>query len=275
MEASDHVEPGLVIVIGDVDDQGVPLPAAPRIPHEELDVFRKMRTPVERNHTIGMVECREEDDVPGGLEDLHVAGVHHPRHTLQETARLRVEVLWFRVPVVRENLLLKLGRPRLVRNVPVRGLDDPADPSPHRTAGALEADVFKAEPFGPPAHRPGSDGNALPHALNVRVAVGGPGQRVAANGWRLGLPRGRRRQREDAREGRRHHRPDQQPTCHRDLSRQTRSRPATPFRQRIMENLRQRRHHITRSQAYRPISEHSPLGSLAGARSGIPPSGRA
>ncbi len=86
---------------------------------------------------------------------------------------------------------------------PSAWIDDPADPSPDRTAGALKADVFEAEPFGPPAHRAGSDGNALPHAMNVRMAVGRPGQRVATNGWRLGLPRGRRRQREDARQGRR------------------------------------------------------------------------
>src|SRR5213593_2896844 len=46
VEIAGPVEPGLVVEISYVDDQCVPIPEAPRVPHPPVDMTRGMPTPI-------------------------------------------------------------------------------------------------------------------------------------------------------------------------------------------------------------------------------------
>src|SRR4029453_7463117 len=94
----DDVEPRLVVVIGHIDDQRIPLPVATRISLPELNVVADMWTAVERDDSIRVSELDHHDHIPRRLEDLISTGGRPELswHAGQVATRSAIDVFRFR-----------------------------------------------------------------------------------------------------------------------------------------------------------------------------------
>ena len=157
VEVAGHVEPGLVVVIADVDDQGVAIPVTARIAQPEVAVLGMGRA-IGINHAIVQFPFEGHGDHLGRLENLerkieiHDAGdaghVAFPQR-IGGLAILRILGSLF-------------GGPGLIRDR-TAGYDGAA--GQHVEAGDVILQI----------RRRGAGG--LPDALQVRFPVGGAGQR--------------------------------------------------------------------------------------------------
>ena len=121
MKTPNDIEPGVLVVIGHVDDQRIPLPVAARVPHPQLDVSSDMWTSVDGDDAIGVVVLVDDHHLPRRLKNPHRISIVDARHTVQKASRDRINVLRLRrVTVLVIEKLGFLRRPRLVRNLPVR-----------------------------------------------------------------------------------------------------------------------------------------------------------
>ena len=162
MEIADQVKPRLVVVIGHVHDQRVPLPVTNRVAHPQLDAFADVPPPVQGNGARSVVELLEDHDGAGGLNNLKSSLPEYARDTARKTTRVRVDVLGFReLGVVIVNLLPFRPRPGLVRKFPVRRVDNHAFPVSLKVLEGRESllDVVRIVA-----------GLVLPESLDIRLA---------------------------------------------------------------------------------------------------------
>src|SRR5436190_3899381 len=89
MKGADDGEPGLIGVVGDVDDQRVLLPVTARIAHPHLDSVADVRTAVQRNHAVAVMVVIGDHDSAGVLLDLERALVVDARDAVLEPAAHR------------------------------------------------------------------------------------------------------------------------------------------------------------------------------------------
>src|SRR5215475_939195 len=84
-----------------------------------------MRTRVERDDTRTVIELLKEYDISRRLNNLNSPLIEHPRNAAEKTTSVRIDVLPFRqLGVVLEDICPPRPRPGLVRNPPVRRIDD-------------------------------------------------------------------------------------------------------------------------------------------------------
>ena len=75
------IEPRLRVVVGDVDDERVAVPAAARIAHPHIDPRARGRPGCRRDDAVGMRALEEDQHVVGRLENLDLCRhVHRPGH---------------------------------------------------------------------------------------------------------------------------------------------------------------------------------------------------
>ena len=83
-----------------IDDQGVSVPSAPRVPAPLRDALAEMRTPIQGNDTSVVERLHHEHNVSGRLQNLEVTiewiagGARaNPRHAWRDAPRVVVEIL--------------------------------------------------------------------------------------------------------------------------------------------------------------------------------------
>ena len=126
-------DPRVIVEVRDVHDQGIALPATPRIAHRQPYARIQMRPAVERNDARHVVPLVDDGDEPGRLQDLIGIVVDRrvgPRHARLQAAHARIEKL--RLVLLLVNLFALRDDPRLHGNLAIRRVDD------HRRARWLD-----------------------------------------------------------------------------------------------------------------------------------------
>ena len=140
-----HIQPRLAVVVRHVHHERVPVPAAARVSHPQLDALAKVGPAVQVNHSGGVCFLAEHDDGVASLDDLvdrrHVERARHAGHQAQ---RVGVEILV-------EVRVAGAGGGREIRNQAVCRIDDPRLLRPvERVAGELlDGDVHACPPPDP------------------------------------------------------------------------------------------------------------------------------
>ena len=176
MEIPSSVEPGPIVEMDHIDNEGIPLPAAARVPHPPLDWPLRMRIPVHINVANGVLILVQDGDFVGLLNDLkRMRHVRDARNSRKVALGFRIE----RRAIVEVRLLSGQGR-GLIRD---RSFHDTA-PGGHTEARTVILEI------------PGSRVEHLPNALQVRLPIRRARRRVCRR--RRGLPhRGGRREQAD------------------------------------------------------------------------------
>src|SRR4026209_2151779 len=128
-----------------------------------------MRPLVERDDPCAVVEFLKDDDVAGRLQNLERALVEHAWNAAEETAGVWIDVLPFGdVRVVLEHVVASGSGPRLIRDLPVRRIDDQTG-----LVGRISAQKHMRR-VGSTLDVVGGEAMRLvgPESLNVRLSVG-------------------------------------------------------------------------------------------------------
>ena len=114
-----------------------------------------------------------DDDVAGRLENLEFAIIEVARYALHEAPRIRIEKLRRRIGVVLEHLVHLFQGPRLIGDLSVRRIDDETFAALRRVIPEILIARLKPQVLDVVERADG-----VPHALDVRLAVGRPRRRV-------------------------------------------------------------------------------------------------
>ena len=191
---ADDVESRFRVEVGRVHDQGVSFPPATRIAHIELHVRCDVRPAVQRDDSKRVILIPDEHHIAGSLKNPERRKIVQAGHTGHQTPRLRINVLGpGRIFVHGVEFLLQRSRPRLIRNVAVWWVHDPARIELHDSGYPL-FEVRRTALRG--VQGMGSADDRTPGTLHVGLAVGRqrrgprPGQLPAAGAPRPGRTAG-------------------------------------------------------------------------------------